>query len=87
MRKICHKITEPSAQIPTKAILVVSVILIAAGHKITEPSAQIPTDGSEKQMRSDDAYYHTLRHKITEPSAQIPTKFLSITLKSLRVTK
>jgi len=62
-----HKITEPSAQIPTKTNMGRQLDLI--GHKITEPSAQIPTFLKTKAF----GISHGECHKITEPSAQIPT--------------
>jgi len=41
---MCHKITEPSAQIPTNIQILNTEDRSVIGHKITEPSAQIPTD-------------------------------------------
>jgi len=39
-----HKITEPSAQIPTIRVYQGSMVFLnPQRHKITEPSAQIPT--------------------------------------------
>jgi len=43
-RKLCHKITEPSAQIPTRKRMDINGDGKIACHKITEPSAQIPTN-------------------------------------------
>jgi len=42
----CHKITEPSAQIPTHASAPKATKTNKISHKITEPSAQIPTKKS-----------------------------------------
>jgi len=73
--KRSHKITEPSAQIPT--MIEIAAILKAAGarHKITEPSAQIPTFSPIKEGKIYFDLEDGSGHKITEPSAQIPTPY------------
>jgi len=69
----CHKITEPSAQIPT---LLMNIIIVLStdekpSHKITEPSAQIPT----RLLKNHQERLEHLRHKINRAFRSNPNCF------------
>ena len=69
MKLICHKITEPSAQIPTFKGLDNSL----NAREVTK-SLSLPLKSQHIRRQYEIFINSRYRHKITEPSAQIPTK-------------
>jgi len=80
----CHKITEPSAQIPTKRMGIDLKHKLKLESQNNRAFRSNPNHFFSNGYNNDSLQYNC--HKITEPSAQIPTIMSNIVDKIIRAT-